>query len=89
MSACACVLLCCPDGAGYLTALFAEFVKPGGTVVGIDHIPELVDMSRENFKKDGRAKMLDAGQVVLVAGDGRMGYEVRRWYSKLRTRLTP
>jgi len=62
------------SGTGYLTALFAEFVKPGGVVVGIDHIPELVQMSRDNFKKDGRQRLLDSMEVVLVTGDGRLGY---------------
>jgi protein-L-isoaspartate(D-aspartate) O-methyltransferase len=74
------------SGTGYLTALFAEFVKSGpggGIVVGIDHIPELVAMSRENFKKDGRAEMLDAGEVLLVAGDGRMGYPARAPYDAI------
>lgn len=61
------------SGTGYLTALFSELVsRDGGVVVGIDHIPELVNMSRQNFKKDGRSKMLDAGEVVLVTGDGRL-----------------
>lgn len=76
------------SGTGYLTALFAEFVvekkkqdekspESGGSglVVGIDHIPELVAASRENFERDGRAELLDAGNVLLVAGDGRKGYE--------------
>ena len=76
------------SGTGYLTALFAEFVlskqdDSDGVVVGIDHIPELVAMSVSNFKKDGRAKMLDAGKVMLVAGDGRMGYESKAPYDAI------
>ena len=55
----------------------------GGVVVGIEHIPELIAMSRENFKKDGRAKMLDDGAVMLVEGDGRMGYESRAPYDAI------
>jgi protein-L-isoaspartate(D-aspartate) O-methyltransferase len=45
-----------------------------GKVVGIDHIPELIDMSRENIAK-GNADLLEEKRVILVLGDGREGYE--------------
>ncbi|KAF8878164.1 protein-L-isoaspartate O-methyltransferase [Gymnopilus junonius] len=62
------------SGSGYLVAVLHELVKPGGTVVGIDHIPELVENSVENLKKDGRAEALEKGEIIMVAGDGRLGY---------------
>ena len=52
----------------------AEMVGKTGKVVGIEHIPELVDQSKRNIKR-GNSDLLESGQVVLVVGDGRQGYE--------------
>ncbi|GES88411.1 protein-L-isoaspartate(D-aspartate) O-methyltransferase-like isoform X1 [Rhizophagus clarus] len=60
-------------GSGYLTACLAEMVGPEGKVVGIEHIKELVDMSRKNIQKD-RPELLESQRVILVHGDGREGY---------------
>jgi protein-L-isoaspartate O-methyltransferase len=47
-----------------------------GMAVGIDHIDQLVNQSIENVRKDpALAALLDAGQMKLVVGDGRQGYE--------------
>lgn len=51
-----------------------HLVSPGGKVVGVDHIPQLVDWSIENMKKDGLGHTLENGEVVVVSGDGRLGY---------------
>ena len=51
----------------------AELVGNSGTVIGIDHIPELVEKSRQNIKR-GNADLLESGRVLLVTGDGRQGY---------------
>lgn len=64
------------SGSGYLSAVFHHLVNSDskkGKVVGIDHIPELVDWSKKNLRADGLQKALDDGQIVLVAGDGRLG----------------
>ncbi|KXJ09381.1 protein-L-isoaspartate(D-aspartate) O-methyltransferase [Exaiptasia diaphana] len=61
------------SGSGYLTAAMAIMVGKTGKVVGIDHIPELVDLSRENIKK-GNADLLEDKRVILVLGDGREGH---------------
>ena len=64
------------SGSGYLTAVFHHLVSSdgkAGTVVGIDHIPELVQFSLENLKNDGLGKALDDGQIEMVIGDGRQG----------------
>ncbi|KAF7986365.1 hypothetical protein HWV62_35380 [Athelia sp. TMB] len=65
------------SGSGYFTAVLHHLVsspdKPGA-VVGIDHIPALVDFSVENLKKDGLGPALASGAITLVAGDGRQGY---------------
>ena len=38
-------------GSGYLTVVMAHMVGPKGSVWGIDHIPELVEMSVQNAEK--------------------------------------
>ncbi|KAL5116785.1 hypothetical protein ACEQ8H_005266 [Pleosporales sp. CAS-2024a] len=64
------------SGSGYLTAVLANLVGPTGTVVGIDHIQALVDMSMANLRKSEAGRlMLDSGQVRFVTGDGRKGYK--------------
>ncbi|CAG8778617.1 8446_t:CDS:2, partial [Racocetra persica] len=35
-------------GSGYLTACLAEMVGPEGKVIGIDHIPQLVNLAKDN-----------------------------------------
>lgn len=51
----------------------AEMVGESGKVIGIDHIPELVEKSRKNIKQQN-SDLLDSGRIVLVSGDGRKGY---------------
>lgn len=42
-------------------------------MVGIDHIPELVEFSVENLKKDGLGSQIESGNIIMVTGDGREG----------------
>ena len=49
-------------------------VAKKGKVVGIDHIPELLEWSVQNLKKDNLTSALDAGYVEMVVGDGRQGW---------------
>lgn len=37
-------------GTGYLVAAMAKMVTPGGQVYGVEHIPELVELSRHNLQ---------------------------------------
>ncbi|KII87681.1 hypothetical protein PLICRDRAFT_125028 [Plicaturopsis crispa FD-325 SS-3] len=62
------------SGSGYLTAVLHHLVGPHGKVVGIDHIPALVDWSVQNLQKDGLGGALAAGQIEMIVGDGRQGY---------------
>ncbi|XP_029195165.2 protein-L-isoaspartate(D-aspartate) O-methyltransferase-like [Acropora millepora] len=62
------------SGSGYLTACMAEMVGKTGKVIGIDHISELVEQSKRNIKK-GNADLLESGQLVIITGDGRKGFE--------------
>ncbi|XP_073988882.1 protein-L-isoaspartate(D-aspartate) O-methyltransferase-like isoform X2 [Rhodnius prolixus] len=61
------------SGSGYLTVCMALMVGPSGRAVGIDHIKELVDYSINNVKSD-HPELLDAGNLKLIVGDGRMGF---------------
>ena len=49
-------------------------VGPTGKVVGIDHIQNLVDWSENNLRKN-HGNLIDSGQIKLVVGDGRLGYD--------------
>lgn len=64
------------SGSGYLTAVFAELVKPGGGVVGVDHIQPLVDLATTNVQKSTAGReMLASGLVRFVKADGRLGWK--------------
>ncbi|KAF1839665.1 protein-L-isoaspartate O-methyltransferase [Decorospora gaudefroyi] len=64
------------SGSGYLTAVLANLVGPSGSVVGIEHIQPLVDLSNTNMSKSEQGRrMLDSGQVKFVTGDGRKGWK--------------
>ena len=66
-------------GSGYLTAAFGYMVNRGssgpihplvkGRVWGIDVIPELITMSRQNIMKADK-DLLDSGTVTVALGDG-------------------
>ena len=57
-------------GSGYLTSVFSYLTK--GKVTGIDHIPELVELSETNIK-NGNPEVLN--KVELYCADGRHGFE--------------
>lgn len=72
------------SGSGYLTRVLAELVRPGGKVVGVDHVGALVDMAVGNVLKEQRAEgdghetgkaLLESGQIKFIKGDGRRGCE--------------
>ncbi|KAF2399906.1 protein-L-isoaspartate O-methyltransferase [Trichodelitschia bisporula] len=64
------------SGSGYLTNIFAALVRPGGTVIGVDHIQPLVDLGLKNTKKSPEgAKALEEGLIKFVCADGRKGWK--------------
>lgn len=63
------------SGSGYLTHVLAELVKPGGKVVGVEHIQPLVDIGMENTMKSAQGKeLMRIGSIKYVKGDGRLGW---------------
>ncbi|CAL1699219.1 unnamed protein product [Somion occarium] len=62
------------SGSGYLCAVFHHLVGPTGRVVGLEHIPELVDWSVQNLDRDGLGAAIKGAQIIMVAGDGRQGF---------------
>ncbi|CAG2115048.1 unnamed protein product, partial [Medioppia subpectinata] len=61
------------SGSGYLTACMALMVGQRGMAVGIDHIPELVNLSVENIRRD-QPNLIESKRVKMIVGDGRQGY---------------
>ncbi|KAM7471236.1 hypothetical protein LguiA_009419 [Lonicera macranthoides] len=62
------------SGTGYLTACFAVMVGPQGRVIGVEHIPELVDTSIKNIQKSAAASFLKDNSLSLHVADGRLGW---------------
>ncbi|XP_078419132.1 l-isoaspartyl protein carboxyl methyltransferase, like isoform X2 [Cetorhinus maximus] len=63
-----------PQPIGYQATISApHMVGPTGTVVGIDHIPELVEQSVHNVQSDN-STLLSSDRLTLIVGDGRRGY---------------
>ena len=61
------------SGSGYLLGILHQLVSPGGRVVGIEHVQELVDASLVSLRKDGLGPALDDGSIAVICGDGRKG----------------
>ena len=60
-------------GSGYLTACFGVMVRgEGGSVVGIDHIDGLVQLSDSNIRQ-GNPELLENGDVSVSVRDGFQG----------------
>ncbi|XP_076175153.1 protein-L-isoaspartate(D-aspartate) O-methyltransferase [Ptiloglossa arizonensis] len=61
------------SGSGYLSACMAFMVGPRGRVIGIDHIPKLIEISTKNVNEDCPHFMKE-GRVKFIVGDGRLGH---------------
>ncbi|XP_058781821.1 protein-L-isoaspartate O-methyltransferase 1-like isoform X2 [Vicia villosa] len=61
-------------GSGYLTACFALMVGPQGRAVGVEHIPELVSLAKENIQNSAAATLSKDGSLSVHSGDGREGW---------------
>jgi protein-L-isoaspartate(D-aspartate) O-methyltransferase len=84
-----CTALDVGSGSGYLTAAMASLVGPTGKVVGIDHIPELVEWSRDNVRRDGHTSLIDSGVLSLHVRDGFDGYADAAPYDAIHVGAAP
>lgn len=51
-------------------------MKPGGKVVGVEHINALVEMGRTNTGKSAEGReLMEKGGIEYVKADGRLGWE--------------
>ena len=66
-------------GSGYLTAAMSKMMNDKGTVIGIEHIKELYDFGLNNICKHHNY-LIDSQKIILVLGDGRLGYKNRAPY---------
>ena len=60
-----------------------------GKAIGIDHIADLVEWSRGNVKRDGKASLLESGQLQLEVGDGFKGYAAGAPYDCIHVGAAP
>ncbi|KAL7749421.1 hypothetical protein RI367_005292 [Sorochytrium milnesiophthora] len=60
-------------GSGYLAACMAHMTTPGGKVIALDHIDDLVSLSKKNVAAD-HPEWVQDGSITFVVGDGRDGY---------------
>ena len=65
-------------GSGYHAATIAEQVGSQGRVYTIEQVPELVKAARSNLGKAGYSE-----RVILVQGDGSLGYPDRAPYDRI------
>jgi len=73
-------------GSGYLTSVLHHLVRSTGTgavVVGIEHIPALTALAERNIRADGLGGVIDGQGIVLVTGDGRLGYDQKGPYDAI------
>jgi protein-L-isoaspartate(D-aspartate) O-methyltransferase len=77
------------SGSGYLTTAMAQMVGPSGLVVGIDHIPELVEWSRANVRRDHKQSLVDQGTMELHVRDGFGGFAEKGPYDAIHVGAAP
>lgn len=63
-------------------ACFSHMVGPTGLVVGIDHLHELVEMSKSNIR-NGNPEIVDENRLKIVFGDGRKGWPANAPYDAI------
>ncbi|XP_034934678.1 protein-L-isoaspartate(D-aspartate) O-methyltransferase-like [Chelonus insularis] len=70
------------SGSGYLTACMGYMVGPRGRVIGVEHIPELIEISTRNVRDDC-PHFLKEGRLKFVEADGRAGYPAEAPYDAI------
>ncbi|GAQ83185.1 Protein-L-isoaspartate(D-aspartate) O-methyltransferase [Klebsormidium nitens] len=72
------------SGTGYLTACMGLMVKDeGGKVVGVEHIKELTEKSKQNVHNSAAGPLLEQGVIELHTGDGRKGWPPHALYDAI------
>ncbi|KAK7681414.1 hypothetical protein QCA50_015506 [Cerrena zonata] len=71
------------SGSGYFCAVLHHLVGRRGKVVGIEHIPELTEWSRENLSRDGLDLAWGKGSIEMITGDGKQGWPRRAPYDAI------
>uniref|UniRef100_A0A1B6J9J8 Protein-L-isoaspartate O-methyltransferase n=1 Tax=Homalodisca liturata TaxID=320908 RepID=A0A1B6J9J8_9HEMI len=61
------------SGSGYMAVCMALMVGDAGLVVGVEHMPQLLNLSIDNVLSDN-PDLYNSGRLHLVEGDGRKGY---------------
>lgn len=64
-------------GSGYMSALLAQTVGAGGKVFSIEYVIELKGFAEFNLKN------YNFGNIVLFAGDGKVGLKTRAPFDKI------
>jgi len=65
-------------GSGYHAATLAEILRDKGHVFAVEQVDKLVAIARENLNRAGYAE-----RVILVQGDGSLGYPDRAPYDRI------
>ena len=60
------------SGSAYLTCALSALTNYKGTVIGIEHIPQLIDFGIKNVRKN-HGNLLNNKKIIFVNGDGRQG----------------
>lgn len=60
------------SGSGYLTVCMAYMLGPTGKTIGVEHAPDLVEMSKRNVESFDHS-YLSTGRIKFIQGDGRDG----------------
>ena len=68
------------SGSGWTSALLGHIVGGKGTVIAIEHLPELHALTKKNVDKFG---FLSTGIVECVLGDGSRGYVSKEPYDRI------
>ena len=66
-------------GSGYLTAAMSKMMNDKGKVIGIEHIKELYNFGLNNICKHHK-NLIESQTIILILGDGRLGYKNRAPY---------
>ena len=62
------------SGSGFMTLCLSKLLGPFSLCIGLDHIKEIVDLSKNNISKRHK-HFIDMGRIKFVSKDGRDGYK--------------